>query len=244
MPRRGERRIDEWKIEVEGQIIKVPVWIIHSQDRYADVKVTFRAVHKDSNTRLRNTDINELRKDMEKEVKQWYHIEWELWISVDAGHSRSSGTMGAFNVHFGYDFYAIGKRPDGEQVHRRAPEPDSFRKHRLHPDETPPWDGEWKDDCRYADERVYSGLPSTGISESNWSGTHAKALIPATSENAEAVRHFDEMLRKLADEIVKRFEPDNIKDTIMRIGRVPSIPMLPEAEDDKGSEEAQGPDEE
>lgn len=211
MPQRGTRKIDQFKFRIENEDIVVPVYLI--KGNYREDTTTFMVKYDKANIEMTDTNIDTLRKNIEKEIRQWYNIDYELFILLKTGHTDNREGQ---ELSFSYKFYAIGKRPDGQQVFTEVPDPDSLNALEA------TWNGVWgKESYGHA---PHMGKPSTG--EDSWDHS-VKTLLPATVETVEAILKFDRALRALAAGIKEWFTPDAVMATITRISKS-SNPMLME----------------
>ncbi len=230
MTQRGERKITTFKWEKEGMEVEIPVWVVDRSKAtrgtyYEDDKPTvyFKAeLARDDFPRIHEEDANieALRKKVFAGLDKWYNVDWDLYVMVSA---HGSGSRSGFSANFGYEFYVVGKRMDGETVHMHVPEPWSDW------GETPEtWDGTWKG-VRWSGRDPKKGLPDTGkITTGYLQPDETRALIPATKKNIDAVLRFQRLLKQLSEEMEHFFHPDRIEGVLKRILDMPRVPLLPE----------------
>jgi hypothetical protein len=211
MRKRGTRRIDEFRFRIENEDIVVPVYLIKG-DKYETT--TFMVKYDKANIEMTDTNIDTLRKNIEKEIRQWYNIDYKLFISVKVGHEDSRNGQ---ELTFSYEFYIVGKRPDGQTVHKHVPEPDSLNALQA------TWDGVWNKNYSYGNSSPCLGEPMIG--EDPWSKA-ITTILPATVENVEAILKFDRALRSLAEGIKKWFTPEVIEATIAKISKSSGLLLM------------------
>ena len=140
------------------------------------------------------------------------------------------------HILFGYDFFAIGKRPNGTECFMEVPEPwcgaDTFNGEKWQ-DEQGFWNGQWRKDCRYSGREPQDGRPKEGRSESSWDHNVTNSLLPATVEIVDAVLAFEMRLKALGEEMERRFAPDMVQETIQQVQKAFTFPLaLPEKKTD------------
>lgn len=225
MPR-GEKKMDDFRFDIEGQKIVVPVWLVKQGGKYEEQRsVYFRAKYEVAGMDENDTDINKLRQTMLKKITDWYKIEWNLYIMVNTYEYCDREGQ---HVFFGYKFYLLGKRPDGRECFMEVPEPwsgaDTFKGEKWL-DENGFWNGKWRPEFRYGLQEPRDGRPEEGQRESNWNNEPMRSLLPATVETVNAVLAFEMKLKKLGEEMERRFAPDKVKDTIGMIQKAFEFPL-------------------
>ncbi len=245
MPRRGEHRVATWRIEVPdtGATVEVGVWMVDAAGgrhrSESERKTHFEARNDDLRIRLTDTDIDALRRAVEKELTLRMTVKWDLYLYVraDGGYEYENGQ----GLSFGYEWVALGRRKDGVQVWTRASEPDcgpfcegDVREGRRKPHEHARldkekglWNGVW-DGQSHRSEEPQEGTPKVGMDESHYSGSSRMlALVPATPEAFAAVTRFLKGVEALRGEIQRRFAPKFIDGTLRQL-LVPALGPGPE----------------
>ena len=237
---RGEKKMDDFRFDIEGQKIVVPVWLVKVGGKYEDQRdVHFRAKYDVAGMDECDTDINKLRQTMLKKITDWYKIEWSLHIMVKTNEHRDNEAQ---RIYFGYEFYMLGKRPDGRECFTKVPEPwsggDVFKGEKWR-DEQGFWTGKWRPEYRY-DTEPRDGRPGEGQEDSHWANRTMNSLLPATVETVNAVLAFEMKLKALGEEMERRFAPAMVKETIGMIQQtfsfplaLPAGPATPEAKDEE-----------
>ena len=233
----GEKKIDVFNIGVDQDSFEVPVYRQKDVDRYSE-RVTFRAEYEAADLSIEDTDINKLRAAVKEHLEKWHRTDWKLLLRVDAsvrgcqwGRRRSDAND--VELGFKYGFVAVGARADGNVVHREVGEEnvlvrkvklrgknifgEDTEMRELKPDE--PWDGEW--DAEGISSTIMPGEPKTCDPEKGrreyGDGLEATVYIPATIENVETARRIARTLRSMGEEMVKRFGPKRIDETLAQI---------------------------
>ncbi len=220
---RGAKKMDDFKFNLKGETILVPVWLVKVQSDFEDQrKVYFKAKFDKAGFEETDTDINKLRETMLKKIKEWYTIEWSLYVMVRAQAKRTNEWH---EVEFGYDFYALGKRPDGTEVFQEVPEPwGGCEMHESWLDEAGFWNGKWKKEYTYGREPSV-GRPKEGRDESGWDKDVMKALLPATRETVNTILAFEMRLKAFGEEMMRRFSPAYVRGTLERIQGALDFPL-------------------
>jgi len=220
MSRRGTKKVREWKFDIGNETITIPVYMVEDTHPYAtDKTVKFRASYQQAGIDVISSDINKLKERFEKEIKNWYEIDSNLFIMIHTGAVDYSESR----LEFGYRFYQIGARPDGEKVHFSVEDPKSLDKEKC------TWDGVWeKKKGSYSG--VIRGEPKIG-KETNYGNLRSEgvsSLLPATIENVEAALKMKKAINTLGKEMMNRFAPERIIDTFSLITGKGFSLMLPE----------------
>ena len=212
-----EKRIDTFRIEIEGMTYEVPLYMVKPKmnSRYDSNLLTFRAVYEPLQIDLHNSNINELKAAVQKEIENQTKIKWELVLQVSI---VTVSNQEETSVGFKFKFFKIGNRPDGKRVHVEVHEPDSVK-------DDGSWDGKWDPDYG-ASKWIRDGDPDEGEQE-HFGDKDMIALLPATPENVKAAKVFDKMLEDLGKNLFARFQPGFIKDTFEKILARVNIPALP-----------------
>jgi len=228
---RGQKQLDEFKYELENEQIRVPVWLVRPTSHDEDDKVYFRAKYGPAGIDETNTDINKLKDTVQAKLKEWYKVDWELYIMVLSNtHEDREKRV----VSFGYEFYAIGKRPNGKTCYIEVPEPWDAPKigepKWLNKDGF--WNGKWNKEFRYALHNARDGTPKEGEIE-DWGSSGMRALLPATKETVNTVLAFEMRLKAFGEEMTSRFSPEFVKGTLGKIQEALKFPLaLPEHKED------------
>jgi hypothetical protein len=224
MSRRGEKKFEPFIFKIDGVEIKVPVTMIKDKDSWSGNTrlITFHAEYEPAGISMTNTDINKLREDVEKELRNWHTIDWSYWIRVrviSAGHHQPATEQ----IDISFEFFKLGKTKDGTEVHQHIPDPEF--------EDGKDWDGTIDTKIGFGGSPT-KGRPDEGADTSvtySWN-KGMRSLIPATPENVNAVRKFMKMVKTLGKEMQDRFSPISINSTIGLIQKLKDIPMLEEKE--------------
>jgi hypothetical protein len=213
---KGRKIIDRFQVVLDdgGRVISSDVYLV--KPRWRKDEMSFEVEEKESGIRLSESDISALRGKFEKAVRSFNAIKWDLFLLVKA-HAEWCTLE--------FDWYMVGKRPDGKTVSIKIDEPEAAREWALKP-----WDGSWDvrktlEMTRGSYRHVTERLPTTGFRGGRGVQT-VEALIPATPENFQAVAFFNHALQKLGRDIVERFRPEKLESSLALLKRAAMMPIL------------------
>ena len=83
MARRGEKKIDTWDFMVEGRTFGVDVYIVRPLSSHGSATTKFRAVNKELELRIEDTDIDKLRSAARGFVDTAGKTQWSRWITYE-----------------------------------------------------------------------------------------------------------------------------------------------------------------
>jgi hypothetical protein len=239
MVKRGEKKITTWKFKIDDVPVEVPVFVVEADsERYGTLKgkmhFTVRFEIGEAVIEKSDTDVERLHTAVEAELKERIQMNGEIYILVEVrgnvpwkkDDEKYMSDECSSSIDFQYDFYVIGKKPNGTEFHIEVPIPESV----SHTEGT--WDGKW-DKLRRKGSAV-DGLPTTGFDTYGYHGMkRMKTLLPATVENVESVLRFDNVLRSLSKEMMERFSEKKILKTLSLFGNGQTLALPQSTSDDK-----------
>jgi hypothetical protein len=201
------KKIDTWEFLIDSIKVLVPVYM-KSDDHGSLFMVSMPEYDYETCDR----DINAMRTEVAKELRQRASMTWERFIYVTyCGHdsaprpvdddedsrfhrSDKDGIDGEFEVHshLTYEIIEVATRPDGETMYR-------YLRNSCN--------GGW----------AVAGLPQTGVDEKNfhfeWNRT-SSSLIPFTTENMAALQNIRDRFIALNKLLEQRLLPEHVQQTL------------------------------
>ena len=214
MSNRGKKVLDiTW--EHEGVTIKIPVKAFTERDSETGKdKMVFRAEWKDAGIEEKSTDINVIKQNVEKKLKEWYTIDWTLHLLVTVDGSDHGYRGASFNIGFKTEFCVIGKDSRGTTRSMCVPHPEKLPASPEHVNVT-----------RWAGENPFDGLPKTGKQVKDTYGHTGKhgtttALVKATPENVLAADNFVKAMERLLLNMHDYFSPEKVELTLAKASQM------------------------
>ncbi len=201
------KKIDTWEYLIDSVKVKVPVYM--KSDDHGSL---FMVSMPDYDFEHCDRDINAMREDVGRELRQRASMTWERFIYVTyCGHDKAphaydedddgvfprgskAGIDGEFQVqsHLVYEVIEIATRPDGEKMHRYLRN-------------------------NYNGGKAITGMPHTGINESDfhhrWKKT-CSSLIPFTTENMAGLASIRDRFIHLNQILEQKLLPENVQKTL------------------------------
>ena len=222
MSERGKKVLDiDW--EHEGVRIKIPVKAFTNGE-----KMTFRASHAEAGIDEESPDINVIRQAIEKKLREWYKLDWTLYMLVTISGDDASHKGHSFNVKFETEFYVIGTDVRGTERYMRVPQPHEIPASPEHVNVT-----------RWSGEHPCDGRPKTGkCIKGKWDYGRSKhgittALVKATPENVRAADNFVKAMERLLLNMHDFFSPEKVLLTFAGASQL----LLPAQKIEKRNEE-------
>jgi hypothetical protein len=178
MPTRGRRKVTEFIFQVDGADIKVPVWIVQTEDQ-----ATFEAQLESLDIKLHASDINSLRNKVASTVTARASLKWVphfYLVYTNGSQIIRHAASGSSNVKVSGVVKAEG--PDGKTYWREVPLPQHLQ------------DGDIEEllDWRPAMDsgnRPFTDAPKTGELEGyNKSFLGHGVLLPVTADSISDIR--------------------------------------------------------
>lgn len=136
---------------------------------------------------VRGTDVNQVRKDLTKQVRAKVQVEWaphiHLWVDTGDGDNARSHA----GLVLGYDFVLLGKRPDGSACYKEHAKR-AEKRETMYGDKV----GEW-----YSLDRVNDGTPIVGSPQRSRYDTRSYSLLPYSEELHARIDQLLEQLKQL-----------------------------------------------
>lgn len=214
MPRYG-KIIDRWKFLVQRMEIEVPVRMLATGHSSRDTTFTVDFTYGEHSFDQQNTDINELRRDVEKwlrgivtfDYNTYYYVTVSGRVSkpmvrnyrhvldkehIDELNSQETGELG---MHLEWRMFQVGTSATGIKKYRDCSKTLNM--------------GNW------TDGEPYTGSKDNDVFEQG--NPSVSALVPATPENAAALNRIADAFANLQARLMQFLSPDQIEGSLAKL---------------------------
>lgn len=204
--------------EKDGRHVTVPIRIVTEKDYHGTktAKMTFVAACDDPQLHFEDTDIDQLREKVVKELDRLISIQWEMHVLVRIFSPRpnTGRYMPSASIGLRYEYVAIGTHTDGSIVHLFVPDSPGMEQGK--------WDG-----SRWSSTKPAPGLPTTGEVVDPWEGSQMHCLLKAMPENIVALNNFLKAIETLTEQMHKHFHPDLVGALLKKLVQPPTLLLEP-----------------
>ena len=212
MSRHGEKKFDRWEFRIEARTFEVDVYIIRARDGYVSDKTRFRAVNKELELRIENTDIDALRRDSKAFVEKAGKTEWSTWLRYAIDYSPLDSERGDFRVGIKVEWTIIERCDIGTSLER--------------------WRDVEKDGKVRTYGRIETGAPKTGFVP-RWRDENSKdefsGVIPYSKDAVLGLEALAKAIGSVYDRLRDVLFPGTKTDPAKWLGSiaVSGVPLLP-----------------
>ena len=213
MARHGTKKFDRWEFRIEARVFAVDIYIIRPREGMTMEKTRFRAVNKELELRIENTDIDVLRRESKAFVEAAGKSIWERWIRYNVDSRPIECERGLSRVGLEISWTIIERTGIGTPGER--------------------WRDVEKDGTAPVYGRIDRGEPPSGYAK-RWNsteGTELSGAIPYSKEAIEglqAIASGMEGLYAALGRVLNRTEKNDPAKWLAEIARS-GTPMLPSA---------------
>lgn len=201
LSRRG-RKIATWDFTINQVPVEVDVKLRRQRNGASDDEKGEFFVKLENGDTVVDTDIDKLRQEVERKLKERMELQWGLFVEITAQRRRgSSSSARGSGVEMSYRYVAIAERDDQEDLYRYV---DKRKVER----------GEWEE----VHENLHKGSPRVGV-RSEFGSRTMTSLLPCTSERVAALESILDRFEALWDMIEERFSPDEAHHTLEQVAQ-------------------------